>query len=232
MPTSQKDQIPQIISVVQQVRPASVLDLGLGFGKYGFLLREYLDVATSIGLLPPPKTTDGTNGAPKVFIDGVEGCSRYVGGLQHEVYNRIIEMNVLDACKTLSSGSYDCCLLIDVLEHLTSAEGWELLGQIRRISRSAVVSTPKRFYAQGDVCGNPLERHISVWTRRQLAAAGFDVYWPRKESHIAVHATSTDLRSTLRRYIWRSRCKELTPIIVYDAYQRLRYGGVHADSCN
>src|SRR5271163_3876407 len=101
MPTSQKDQIPHIISVVQQVRPASVLDLGLGFGKYGFLLREYLDVATSMGLLPPPETTEGANGGPKVCIDGVEGCSTYVGELQHEVYDRIIEMNILDACKTL-----------------------------------------------------------------------------------------------------------------------------------
>ena len=130
-----------------------------------------------------------------------------------------------------SSVSYThLCLLIDVLEHLTAQDGLDLLNQMRRIARTAIVSTPKRFYAQGDLCGNPLERHVSVWTRGQLAAAGFDVYWPAKANHIAVHAASLDLKSTLRRFIWRSRCKELTPIAVYDAYQRLRYGGGDADS--
>jgi SAM-dependent methyltransferase len=231
MPTSNIGQIPHIVSLVQRIRPRSVLDLGLGFGKYGFLLREYLDVSAAMGLfLQPGEMARGAVGEPKVIINGVEGCPLYVRELQRNIYDNIIEANALDACRALPSASYDCCLLIDVLEHLTAQDGLDLLNQMRRIARTAIVSTPKRFYAQGDLCGNPLERHVSVWTRGQLAAAGFDVYWPAKANHIAVHAASLDLKSTLRRFIWRSRCKELTPIAVYDAYQRLRYGGGDADS--
>lgn len=231
MPTSQIDQIPHIVSLVQCIRPRSVLDLGLGFGKYGFLLREYLDVSAAIGLLPPGETTGSPAGEPKVVIDGVEACPFYIRELQRSIYDRIIEKNGLDACRTLPSASYDCCLLIDVLEHLRAQDGFELLNQMRRIARAAVVSTPKRFYAQGDLCGNPLEKHVSVWTRRQLAASGFNVYWPAKANHIAVHAASPELRSRLRRFILRARCKELTPIAVYDAYQRLRYGSGDARHC-
>jgi SAM-dependent methyltransferase len=227
MPTSQIHQIPHIVSLVQQIRPGSVLDLGLGFGKYGFLLREYLDVSAAIGLLPQSVT----GGAPKVVIDGVEAFPSYVRELQRNIYDNIVEATALDACRRLPAASYDCCLLIDVLEHLTAEDGLELLGQIRRIARAAVISTPKRFDAQGELCGNSMEKHLSLWTRRQLATAGFDVYYPAKSSHIAVHAESPSLKSTLRRFIWRSRVKELTPITVYDAYQRLRYGGGDAESC-
>ena len=44
MPTSHWNQINEIIGLVMTVRPKSVLDVGVGFGKYGVLLREYLEL--------------------------------------------------------------------------------------------------------------------------------------------------------------------------------------------
>lgn len=43
MPTSHPNQINEIIQIAELLRPASVLDVGVGYGKYGFLLREYLE---------------------------------------------------------------------------------------------------------------------------------------------------------------------------------------------
>lgn len=223
MPTSQIDQIPHVVSLVQRIRPSSVLDLGLGFGKYGFLLREYLDVCGAIESSTRDSDSVGVQGA-RVVIDGVEGCSEYLGPLQRGIYDRIFEVNALEACQSIATGQYDCCLLIDVLEHLTTGDGSRLLSEIHRIAHAAIVSTPKRFLAQGDLCGNTLERHRSVWSRQELAACGFDVYRPTKSSHIAVHSASAEVRSSLRRLILRARCKELTPIGAYEIYQRLRYG--------
>jgi hypothetical protein len=44
MPTSHPYQLNEIIDLAMKVDPKSVLDVGVGFGKYGVLLREYLEL--------------------------------------------------------------------------------------------------------------------------------------------------------------------------------------------
>ena len=44
MPTGNKYVIVPMIKLIEQINPKSVFDVGIGFGKWGFLLREYLDV--------------------------------------------------------------------------------------------------------------------------------------------------------------------------------------------
>ena len=45
MPVSSIDKIPAVMSIFKYDRVVkSVLDVGSGFGKYGFLTREYLDI--------------------------------------------------------------------------------------------------------------------------------------------------------------------------------------------
>ncbi len=43
MPTSHLYQISDILEIISLIRPRSVLDVGVGFGKYGLLAREYLE---------------------------------------------------------------------------------------------------------------------------------------------------------------------------------------------
>jgi hypothetical protein len=43
MPTSHPSQLNEILEVVLKTRPRSVIDVGVGFGKYGVLCREYLE---------------------------------------------------------------------------------------------------------------------------------------------------------------------------------------------
>jgi hypothetical protein len=44
MPSSHLYQIPTIIKIICGLKPDSILDIGCGFGKYGFLAREYLEI--------------------------------------------------------------------------------------------------------------------------------------------------------------------------------------------
>ena len=44
MGSSAVELITPIVSLVQAAEPTSVLDIGVGFGKWGFLLREYIEV--------------------------------------------------------------------------------------------------------------------------------------------------------------------------------------------
>ncbi len=43
MPLSFAQAIPVIIEQVAHLKPSSILDVGIGFGKYGVLLREVLE---------------------------------------------------------------------------------------------------------------------------------------------------------------------------------------------
>jgi hypothetical protein len=44
MPTSDVCNVPSILTVVGNLQPQSILDIGCGFGKYGMLMREYLEL--------------------------------------------------------------------------------------------------------------------------------------------------------------------------------------------
>ena len=44
MPSSQYRQISKIMDLVITLKPNSILDIGAGFGKYGLLCREYLEL--------------------------------------------------------------------------------------------------------------------------------------------------------------------------------------------
>ncbi|MBC7343764.1 MAG: glycosyltransferase family 1 protein, partial [Clostridia bacterium] len=44
MPTSWYQVIPIVLDQIQSLQPRSVLDVGIGFGKYGMLIREALEV--------------------------------------------------------------------------------------------------------------------------------------------------------------------------------------------
>lgn len=44
MPTSTWKNISTFIEIIRSVQPRSFLDIGIGFGRWGLLVREYTDV--------------------------------------------------------------------------------------------------------------------------------------------------------------------------------------------
>ena len=44
MASSFVEQIPQIIHLITKLNPSKILDVGKGFGKYGFLIHEYVGI--------------------------------------------------------------------------------------------------------------------------------------------------------------------------------------------
>jgi len=74
MPSSQFSQIPEILGIVHQISPNSILDVGCGNGKYGFLCRELLTY---------------WKGKKTPQIDAIEIYDNYIGPLQKETYNTI-----------------------------------------------------------------------------------------------------------------------------------------------
>src|SRR3972149_759069 len=85
MPSSRPELIPFVINLVMQLQPRSILEIGTGFGEYGFLFREYLDIW---GAAADPARLSRENW--QVRIDGIECFAPYISDLQRRIYNRII----------------------------------------------------------------------------------------------------------------------------------------------
>lgn len=162
MPTSPIRNIEAILNIILELRPlpARVLDIGIGYGKFGFLCREYLTFWNS------------PTSARPVVIDGIEAFPDYVGALQRAIYNHIFIGDARTLLPPIPDGAYDLVLLVDVLEHFTTKEGVRILAECRRIGKIVIVSTPQKFWPQGDSWGNMYERHRSLWTKPKLWRAG------------------------------------------------------------
>ena len=138
------------------LRPHSVLDIGIGYGKYGVLAREFLE----FWLEYKPYEER------KIKIDGIEAFPQYVNAGHRYYYDDIHIGNALDLVPTL--GQYDLILIIDVLEHFTEKDGLELLRQCKSKGKHILVSTPLDIGDQGAVFGNEFERHRFQWKKKHF----------------------------------------------------------------
>src|SRR5215831_503298 len=157
LPSSQHYHISKIMDLITIVDPQSVLDVGTGFGKYGVLCREYLEL------------WDGRQEYSdfKRRIDGVEVFSNYITPLHKYAYNNLYVDDVRDLVNKLDY-KYELVLLIDVLEHFTKAEGELLLKKLLSKNLGILISTPKHPSDQKDAFGNDYETHKSRWTKEEI----------------------------------------------------------------
>lgn len=154
MPTSPYVHIEYVVSILMQTRPSSILDIGLGNGKLGFIARDLLDVCLN-------ESYHKRNW--RVLIDGIEIFEDYIQDHQRYIYNNIYIGDAFEVIDRL--GSYDMVILGDVLEHFDKEKGWLLLDKCARHSnRYILVNVPLGNWDQPAIYGNEYERHRSVWS--------------------------------------------------------------------
>jgi SAM-dependent methyltransferase len=162
MPSSRPNIIPTVIHVLRQLRPRSILDVGVGFGKWGHLFREYTDILEAEH---DPARYLRKNW--QVRIDGIEGHAAYLTPMHRFLYNRIHRG---DAARLLPRlPCYDLVFLGDIIEHFEKHTGLQLLRDaLDRAGQAVIVSTPKFQTDQEGLCANELERHRSLWTAKDF----------------------------------------------------------------
>ena len=151
--------VPMIATHFALFQPRSVLDLGIGMGFYGAVVRQWLD-----GGVQPWRTR----------LVGVEGFAAYRGPCW-DLYDEVVESSIERFLET-NADLWDAILLLDVLEHFEHAQGGAILSVLRsRLSTEGrlFVGTPAVWMAQGAAYGNELERHRSLWTAGELRSLGF-----------------------------------------------------------
>lgn len=191
MPFSHSSQLSTIIGFAEQQNPQSILDVGVGMGQYGFLLRTDLE-KVNLFEINGSDAHQRSKDQWKITIDGIEGYAGYLTAVHDYSYNNLMIGNALELLPTLNDKTYDLVLAVDILEHFEKEQGIAFLQECRRVSRGSVlVSTPKDFIAQ-EVLANPLENHRSHWSEKDLRLCGFDFFLPNAFSLIAIAQYNVD----------------------------------------
>ncbi|MDR0779354.1 MAG: hypothetical protein LBF16_01495 [Pseudomonadales bacterium] len=183
MPFSQTSQISAIGGWIEALAPQSVLDIGVGMGQYGFLLRQRLE-ALNLFKVEGDRGWQQPKDQWRIVIDGIEGCAGYMTPVHDWAYTHMMLGEALQLLKTIETGRYELAIAIDILEHFDKDLGAQLLKEMQRVSsRAALISTPKEFIPQ-EVPANPYENHRSLWSYEDLHASGFGEVIPNQESWV------------------------------------------------
>ncbi len=162
MPVSTSIHISYCLAKILEFAPSSVLDLGAGFGTWGFLCRTYLDVFQ--GRVQPESW--------EVRIDAIEFFEPYIQAHQRHLYNTIYIGDIRE--KIQECGSYDLVIAGDVIEHLEKPEAEVLLDILyEKAQKVLMVNIPLgEGWTHPEEHGNPMELHRSQWSTADFIA------WP------------------------------------------------------
>lgn len=157
MPTSHPQIITPVMTKILELQPKRVLDLGIGFGKWGALTREYTDIWA--WRFYPNEW--------QIVIDGVEVHERYKNPNWNH-YNKI----AIGAVENIlpSAGRYGVIVMLEVLEHMKREVGESVLREAMGHTNHFIVSYTNT--EQHDVRDNPFEDHVSTWSSADFDGLG------------------------------------------------------------
>jgi hypothetical protein len=143
------------------VKPESVLDIGLSNGKMGFIARDLLDVM--YGERYKRKEW-------QLKLDGIEVFGDYIQAHQKAIYDDIYTGDAFSVIDSL--GNYDLVVMGDVLEHFPKGKGWEMLDKcfFHTVKALALFVPLGDGWHQGAIYGNECERHLSSWHQHEFDA--------------------------------------------------------------
>lgn len=160
MPVSTSIHITHCLQYIINLGPRSILDVGCGFGLWGFLCREYLDVMEE--RVQPDSW--------RIRIDGLELFEPYIQPHQRALYTNIIIGDVRDLAPAVDE--YDLIIAGDVIEHLDKTDGERVIELLyEKAKRALLVNIPLgEGWDHPERHGNPGELHRSQWTADDFLA--------------------------------------------------------------
>lgn len=167
MPSSTWVHVSDVLTAISVVNPTTVLDVGAGFGKWGYLCREILDIGKQ-RLIPSEWETD---------IEGVEPFDPYISIHQRHLYTHVHNMTIqqfLSDGYVMKLHKYEATICNDVLEHMEKEEALQVHRKLVAITnRILIIGLPiGEDWAQGSIFNNPLEEHKSVWQMEDIPKLG------------------------------------------------------------
>jgi len=164
----------------------TVLDLGCGYNSS----IQYCDVSFSVGV--------------ELFDPYLQKSKK------KRIHNQYIKADIskLD----FKPKSFDAIICLEVLEHLTKRNGYELIGKMEKWARKKIIiTTPNGYIWQDGYDNNPLQIHKSSWSPGELKNFGFKLYGMNGWKKIRGCRGSIKYKPT---FLW-ARISDLTQKVTY-----------------
>lgn len=132
----------------------TILDVGCGKGNWGYLIRSLKEEYD-------------------VFMVGLDLSKKYLHFVQRfKIYDDVI---LCDArYLPFRKRKFDFIILTEVIEHIAKSDGFQLIGNLKEISRKRIlITTPNGRYYQGTVDGEASQKHVSSWYVSDFKELGF-----------------------------------------------------------
>ncbi len=139
--------LPTVLHYALAMKPKRILDIGVGMGTYGFMMRQFTDIAVE-GI---------DRNKWQITIDGVEVFPDYKNPVWDYAYNSIQMGDIRNLIDNLNN--YDVVICADVLEHFPIDESKHLMQQLLKTGKILIATTPAGYYPQGAWGGNSAETH-------------------------------------------------------------------------
>ena len=151
METSNWQNIPFCVEALMKITPHRVLDIGVGYGRWGMVGREFCDVWSG----------HFSRSEWKVRIEGVEAHTPFIDLYHKYFYDKI---HTGDFRKVVSQLKARWNVIFgDVLEHFEKQEGLSLLRWSLNQSDYVLVNVPLgEYWSQDSTFSSKFERHLSV----------------------------------------------------------------------
>lgn len=108
-----------------------------------------------------------------IGFDGYRPALR--SAAKQKTHHALVYGNVTQLSKYFKPKSVDCCVALDVIEHLNKKQGEKLLRDMQKIARKKIIIfTPNGFLRQINKT-NLLEEHRSGWSAEEMKRHGFYV---------------------------------------------------------
>lgn len=195
MGTSNWQNISYCIELIRRINPSTVLDIGAGFGRWGILSREFLEIWDS------GNYSDKWN----CRIDAVEIFPGYLKPYHSYFYDNVFVEDALKFIKECGD-KYDLIICGDVIEHFEKDEGLKFIDDCLKKCRYLMINIPVgKNWEQVEVNNNKNEEHKSVWKNSDfrkyphIKIKSFRDYISRKYSVVLISDGKIDLKSEYKR---------------------------------
>lgn len=208
MPSSAPHVIGKVIDILLSIQPKSILDIGVGFGKYGVLAREYLDYENY------PKF--------KRKIDCIEAFPSYITEIHKFSYNNCFIGEAFKTLKTL--GFYDLILLVDILPDLDKETAEKIISESQKKSDAVLITLPKVCWNEKAEFNNPYEIFRSDWKKSELKKLikymGYEGIFIPDYSHYILYISNKNTLKKLRKALFRKTVKRILYSLPFATYIR------------
>ncbi len=153
MGTSNWQNISYVIELIRAINPTKILDFGIGFGRWGILCREFLEVWDE----------GNYTGKWSRQIDGIEVFPGYIKPYHSHFYDNIFITEGYEWLKKCND-NYNLIICGDVIEHFEKNLAIEIIDLSLKMSDYVLINLPiGDNWEQLESNGNKYEEHKSVW---------------------------------------------------------------------